>query len=121
MLGHMNTRYIQILLLALLFLVGCDRNAKSGNPASVETGLAKEKRRWSAEGWSFLETVGTASTDGQYLIHMSSPTARNLTAHASSSGVRTNKVYVQTNALFLIVTMGQSSGDTFALVFTKPK
>ena len=84
-------------------------------------GLEAEKERWTGQGWSYVETFGASAADATYASHMSSPTARLLTAFASDSGVRTNKIYAQTNGLYLVVSMQRPSGDTFALVFTKPK
>jgi hypothetical protein len=117
LLDIMGARHTFILLLALLSVVGCNRAPHS----TAALGLEQEKQRWTSQGWSFTETFGSGSADGAYVSHMSSPTARSVTAFASASGTRTSKVYQQTNALYLVVSMLRPSGDTFALVFTKPK
>jgi hypothetical protein len=117
MLGIMSIRQALILLIALLSVVGCNRAPQS----PTASGLEQEKQRWTGEGWNLVETFGSGSADAVYVTHMSSPTARSVTAFASAAGERTNKVYQQTSALYLVVSMQRPSGDTFALVFTKPK
>jgi len=106
-----------MLLAAMLSVVACDRSQQASTTSSFEA----EKRRWTVEGWSYVETIGTPANDATYITHISSETARSVTAFASAGGVRTNKVYAQTNALYLVVSMQRPSGDAFALVFTRPK
>ena len=109
---------VQCFLFAVMvFVIGCSRTEQP----SMTSGLENEKQRWTVQGWSYVETFGVSSRDAVYASHMSSPTARSLTAFASAGGVRTNQVYPQTNALYLVVSMQRPSGDTFALVFTKAK
>jgi hypothetical protein len=113
----MRSHHIQCLVLVLLLAFGCGRKPQS--PAA--SGTEQEKQRWIAQGWSYVEAFGTPSDDATYASHMSSPTARSVTAFASAAGGRTNKVYEQTSTLYLVVTMQRPSGDTFTLVFSKPK
>jgi hypothetical protein len=102
-----------ILVFAEMLLAGC-----SNQQAST---IENEKQRRSQEGWKNFETVGTPADDAIYVSQMSSTTARSVAAFASVRGVSTNHFYQQTNALYLVVTMQRPSGDTFALVFEKPK
>lgn len=110
-------RHVQPLFFVMLFAFGCGRSPQPVAASGPET----EKQRWTAEGWSFVETFGSAADDAVYITHMSSPTARSVTAYASAAGEQTNQVYQQTNALYLVVSMQRPSGDTFALVFSKTK
>ena len=84
-------------------------------------GVEDEKKRWTAEGWTYLETFGRPAEDTVMVAHMSSATAREITAFARTDGVATNQVYAQTQSLYLVVSMQRPTGDAFALVFTKPK
>jgi len=113
----MRILFIPSLLLLILSLSGCGNDPQ----APAVTNLEKERDRWAAEGWAFVETFGPATENAAYAFHLSSETAKSITAIASTSGVRTNKIYHQTNAVYLLVSMQDPSGDTFALVFSKPK
>jgi hypothetical protein len=117
----MNLQLPYILCLAATLFLGCNPSTQSEQSVKPIHNIESEKQRWTAEGWSFLETFGDISTDGLYLGHMSSSTAQSITAFASHNGTRSEKAYAQTNALFLVVSMEKPSGDTFALIFTKPK
>jgi PBP1b-binding outer membrane lipoprotein LpoB len=101
------------LVIVEMLLAGCSNQQAS----TVES----EKQKWSREGWKYFETFGAPANDAVDVSQMSSTTARSVTAFASVSGVSTNHIYHQTNALYLVVTMQRPSGDTFALVFEKPK
>jgi len=89
--------------------------------------VAAVKRDYATEGWKFLEVVGDLTTDALPVAHFSSMTEQRITATALRNGRRLKKVYVQTDRLFLTVTMqrptgaGCRDGDTFSLVFSKPK
>jgi hypothetical protein len=104
-----------VLISAVLVLLGCGSNQKA---ASV---VESEKSRWTAEGWSYLETFGRPSDDAVAASHMSSGTARQITAFARTDGAATNRIYAQTQSLYLVVSMQRPTGDAFALVFSKPK
>ena len=100
---------------AFIVLLGCGSDQRA---ASV---IEEESNRWTTEGWSYLETFGRPSDDAVAASHMSSGTARQITAFARTDGVTTNQIYAQTQSLYLVVSMQRPTGDAFALVFTKPK
>jgi hypothetical protein len=104
---------LSILVIAEMLLAGC-----SNQQAST---IENEKQRWTREGWKYFETFGAPANDAVYMSQMSSTTARSVAAFVSVSGVSTNHIYQQTNTLYLVVTMQRQSGDTFALIFEKPK
>lgn len=101
-------------VLVLLVLCGCGSRQQT-------FGVEDEKKRWIAEGWSYLETFGRPAEDTVIVAHTSSATAREITAFARTDGAATNRVYAQTQSLYLVVSMQRPTGDAFALVFTKPK
>jgi hypothetical protein len=106
--------FIQIV--AILFLAtpfGCSRHQTFR--------VDDEKKRWTSEGWNYLETFGNASDDTVMVANSSSATARDIAAFARVDGVATNKTYEQTDKLYLVVSMQRQSGDAFALIFTKQK
>jgi hypothetical protein len=97
----------------LLFLVGCGRQQTFG--------VEDEKKRWEADGWTYHETFGRPTEDSVVVFNASSDTAQQTSAFARTDGTLTNRVYMQTNSIYLVVTMERTNGDQFALVFTKPK
>jgi hypothetical protein len=99
-----------LLLCGLTF--GCSRHLSA---------IEGQKHQWTQEGWNYFETFGKPADDAVYTAQMDSSTARSVSAFASSGGVSTNRIYEQTNQLYLVVTMQRPNGDTFALVFERPK
>jgi hypothetical protein len=108
----MNRFGIFIVLLITVFVFGCSHHSST---------IEAQKQEWSQEGWKYLETFGHPADDAAYSTFVDSKTADSLTAYAYSGNTSTNHIYEQTNALYLIVTMQRSNGDTFALIFEKPK
>ncbi len=110
----MATRAAILCSLVIFFLTpGCGRHPSSP--------LEKEKQRWTRDGWQYVETVGKTADDARYLAHVSSPSARAVTAFATAGGETTHRVYSQTGSLYLVVTLQRPSGETFALVFERAK
>lgn len=99
---------------AFLLLLSCGQRQQT-------FGVDDEKKRWTAEGWTYFETLGVSAEDTVMVTHMSGKTAREVTAFARIDGILTNRVYAQTQSLYLVVAMQRPTGDYFALVFTKPK
>jgi hypothetical protein len=83
--------------------------------------VARTKRQWEAQGWTFVETIGTPQRDAPALTQWSIPTAAGATATANTPSGPVTKQYPQTKATYLIVTMGKDPSNTFCLVFSKPK
>jgi hypothetical protein len=110
-----------ILLIALsviCFTFGCA--SQSSGVKSVSC-VESEKQKWVQLGWRYLETVGTPAGDAKYAFQLTSPTARTVTAFASAGNSSTSRTFDQRASLCLIVTMQRPGGDTFALVFERPK
>src|SRR5882724_3740992 len=116
MMGRSN--FLLISLSVICFTFGC-----AGHSSGVKSGVGveSEKQKWVQLGWSYVETVGAPADDAKYAYQLTSPTARTVTAFASSGNSSTSRSYDQRASLYLIVTMQRPGGDTFALVFERPK
>lgn len=79
-----------------------------------------EKEIRAQQGWTFLETFGQSNADAEMAAYMDSKTADKLTAFASTNGIQASRDYVQTDKLYLVVSMQRTNGDGFSLIFTKP-
>ena len=108
----MNRFVIFLVLLFTVFVFGCSHHSSA---------IEAQKQEWSQKGWKYLETFGTPADDAAYAAFVDSRTADSLTAYAYSGSTSTNHIYEQTNALYLVVTMQRPNGDTFDLIFEKPK
>lgn len=72
------------------------------------------------DGWRYLETHGEeGKAAGEFRAQAA--TARTIAANWMTNGKREEKVYTQSNDLFLIVSIVKGNGDVFAIVYTKPK
>ena len=96
-----------------LFLSACD--------SQKGTTVAVEKKRWTDQGWTYVETVGTATDDARFSAHMNAHTASSMSAFAVTDGKQSEKKFPQNQMQYLVVTMVRPSGDQYALVFAKPK
>lgn len=111
----MNRFLILILLLATAcFMPGCGKGPQTSD-------VQAEKEIWRQQGWTYLETFGRPDDDAVEITFMTSDTADKITAFACTNNVQVSRDYVQTNRIYLVASMGQTNGDTFSLVFTKPK
>src|SRR5689334_12375902 len=78
--------FIQIMTVSLLAtLYGC----RSHQAYSVDD----QKKQWTSDGWTYLETFGNASDDAVTVVNSSSTTAKEITAFARVGGVATSKIY----------------------------
>ena len=102
-----------VAILLTVAFIGCTSHTKFR--------VDDEMALWKSKGWTYLETFGDASNDVVMVSNFSSDNAKKVTAFARISGVATNKVYEQTDTLYLVVSVQEKSGDAFALIFTKPK
>lgn len=98
---------------ALLILSVCAGRAQ-------KFGVSDERKRWEAEGWTYLQTFGRPAEDTIMVFNASADWAPEATAFALTDGVLTNRVFPQTNKIYLVVCMQRPNGDYFSLVFTKP-
>ena len=105
-------RFLLFLLLPLILTVGCAKQLS-------DTERVKHER--SSDGWIFLEVVGVPDPNAKEVAHLSSKTARSISAFAFDGAQRTQKEFNQSDSLYLVITMGTESGKTHALVFQKPK
>jgi hypothetical protein len=98
--------------LLLFALFGCSKQTD-------DVGRVKHERE--AQGWTFLEVVGTEDHAAIEVADSSSTTARSISAFASNGSEKTKKEYFQNDSLYLAVTMSTKSGATYSLVFRRPK
>jgi hypothetical protein len=103
------------IVFAIFLLLGCSRSVAS------DTGIDAAKKKWQAAGWVFHETFGTAVAGAEEVSFMSSATARSVSAFSFDGAERRQKEYLQSDQFYLVVTMADSSGKTYALVFRKEK
>jgi hypothetical protein len=112
-----------LILTVAVLLVGCGRES---NPTASDkvhkNGQADEieKKRWQAEGWSYVETVGVPTDGAESMSFLKSDNARSISAVAFDGMQRTKKVFPQEEHLYLVVTMGKAD-KTYALVFRRGK
>lgn len=99
-----------LLLILCLGLAGC-----GGSP------VAKERARVEAAGWTFHEVVGKERSNVEPFTWLEAATARKLTVGIQDEGRRVERVYDQDQWLYHASLFSQSSGESFALVFRKPK
>jgi hypothetical protein len=104
--------YIAIFLTTVSLLVGCARGSSADEV---------EKKKWQDAGWSFQEVVGTPVSGAESVSHLSSDTARSISAFAFDGSQRSQREYLQTERLYLVVTMSEKSGKTYSLIFTKER
>src|SRR5688572_20865930 len=104
-------RSVVFLILGFVLLIsfGCGSRQQT-------FGVEDEKKRWVAEGWTYHETLGRAAEDTIMVGNFSSESDREIKAFARTDGIQTNKVYTQTQSLYLVVSMLRSNGDAFALI-----
>jgi len=110
---HNFAHIISVAALALI-LSGCGGHQET-------FGISDEKKRWEAQGWTYFETFGRPAEDTVLVFDGNADTANRVTAFARTDGILTNRVYAQSNSIYLVVAMQRPNGDTFSLVFTKPK
>jgi hypothetical protein len=103
------------LAFAILLLIGCSRGV------TADAGIEAAKKKWQAAGWIFHEEFGTAVAGAEEVSSMSSTTARSVSAFSFDGAERKQKEYSQSEHLYLVVTMADNSGKTYALVFRKEK
>lgn len=108
-------RFLIALLAMLVLQCGCAPRSPAGGSDDAE------KKKWENAGWTFLEVVGTQVGNAEYASHISSDTARSVSAFAFDGSQRLQREYIQTDRLYLIVTMAERSGKTYALVFQKER
>jgi uncharacterized lipoprotein NlpE involved in copper resistance len=103
------------LVFAIFLLIGCSRTV------AADTGVDVAKKKWEADGWVFHEAFGTAIAGAEEVSFMSSSTARSVSAFSFDGVERKQKEYRQSDQLYLVVTMADRSGKSYALVFRKEK
>ena len=91
----------------VIFTSGCRSSERE--PKNVEA----EKQKWQAQGWKFVETVGSPTEGAEYICHFSSSTADKVGAFGTAKPAPIKKEYKQDKAIFLIVTMGTDRMHTF--------
>jgi hypothetical protein len=112
-----------LILTVAALLVGCGREASPTASSKIhKNGQADEieKKRWQAEGWSYVETFGVTTDGAESMSFLKSDNARSITAVAFDGMQRTKKVFPQEEHLYLVVTMGKAD-KTYALVFRRGK
>lgn len=122
-LGQYIMRILALTVLVGILLSGCSREAvPMGGEGVQRIGQADEieKQRRRAEGWDYLETVGTPFDGAQSTAFLQSDTARSITAVAFDGKQQVKKRFPQTDHVYLLVNMGHAD-KTYALVFRRPK
>jgi hypothetical protein len=116
-------RNFALTVLLGILLSGCSREAAPMGDGDVErTGQADEveKQRRLAEGWDYVETIGTPFDGAQSMPFLQSDTARSITAVAYDGTQQVKKSFPQSDHVYLLVNMGRAD-RTYVLVFRRPK
>jgi hypothetical protein len=98
------------LILLLLAFSGCARNP-------VEWATSKAQ----GEGWTFFESVGLEVQDAKFSTWIDSPNSRILSVEIVEHGRRAGREFRQKTWIYHAAIFVEPSGDSFALVFRKPK
>ncbi|MCC5829805.1 MAG: hypothetical protein JJU36_10205 [Phycisphaeraceae bacterium] len=108
---------VACLLVGIVLVVRAPGCGWDGRHAAVE----REKARRVADGWTFVEQIGSVTPDPKLIFAMSFESASSVTAVATGIPDPISKTYPQDTALYLLVTMGSDPNNTFTLVFSRPK
>jgi len=100
-----------VLILCAFALAAC------GSKSAIE----KERFKVESEGWALVEVIGKERSYAELLTWMESKTAKDLGVGIVEDGKPVEKRYLQDAWLYHASIFTGSSGDSFALVFRKPK
>lgn len=106
-------RTITILIAITAFLSGC---AKSG-----EGIVENEKKKWTNEGWEFVEVFGKPLDGSEPIMGSDSGTAGSVTAFTNDGKRLRRKEFKQTDSIYRINIWGNEEGETFSIVFKKQR
>lgn len=111
----MNSTFLRLFCAAqLVFLLSCSDAKNSG---AFDLNAANQEMAQS--GWNYFETHGEIGKPAGEVRSQSE--TGSIAANWMIHGKRYKKFYAQTNSLFLIVSCVKADGDSFAVVYTKPR
>ena len=102
---------LPILMLCIFAVAAC------GSKSALE----KERSKVEGEGWVFVEVVGKERSNAELFTWMESETAKDIGVGIVEDGKQKEKRYPQDAWLYHASIFTSSSGESFALVFRKPK
>ncbi len=108
-------RVLTVILSGVMF-ASCSKAGQSEGAFDLPALVSKMEQG----GWSYLETLGVPGKSEAETM-LAAKTSRTVTAFWVTKGVREQKIYQQTDTLYAVIAHQKPEGDTFSVVFKRPK